>query len=141
MLLKGSVKWLKHFWGKNSSYEASFSNKTKICDFSIFTMSQRATFFLNMSYSDRLHDFFVTIDIWYQDINSFFPHTARLWNSLPIECFSLTYNLSDFKSRIDRNKFSVCFNVFVLLFLVTPCLVVAVHPCVEWIPILKKWYF
>ena len=28
-----------------SSYEASFSNKTKICDFSIFAMSQRATFF------------------------------------------------------------------------------------------------
>ena len=33
---------------KKSSYEASFSNKTKICDFSIFAMSRRATFF-NMS--------------------------------------------------------------------------------------------
>ena len=24
---------LKHLWAKKSSYEASFSNKTKICDF------------------------------------------------------------------------------------------------------------
>ena len=30
--------------------------------------------------------------------NSFFPRTARLWNSLPIECFPLTYDLSGFKS-------------------------------------------
>ena len=30
---------------KKSKYEASFSNKTKICDFSIFEMSRRATFF------------------------------------------------------------------------------------------------
>ena len=31
----------------------------------------------------------------------FFPHTARFWNSLPIECFPLTYNLNGFKSRIN----------------------------------------
>ena len=35
-------------------------------------------------------------------------------------------------------RFSVCFNLFVLLFLVTPCLVVAVQPCVDSIPITKK---
>ena len=35
-------------------------------------------------YSDRLHDFSVTILICYKDVyvNSFFLHTARLWNSL-----------------------------------------------------------
>ena len=44
------------------------------------------------SYSDRLHDFSVTI-----------PHTARLWNFLPIEYFPLTYDLSGFKSRINRH--------------------------------------
>ena len=40
-------------------------------------------------YFDRLHDFSVTIPICYKDVcvNSFFPRTARLWNSLPIECF------------------------------------------------------
>ena len=40
----------------------------------------------------------------YKDVyvNSFFPRTARLWNSLPIECFPLTYDLSGFKSRINR---------------------------------------
>ena len=72
-------------------------------------------------------------------VNSFFPRTARLWNSLPIECFPLTYDLSGFKCRINisfncrffLNKFPLCFNLFVLLFLVTPCLVVAVQPCME----------
>ena len=54
-------------------------------------------------YSDRLHDFSVTIPRCYKDVyvNSFFPRTAKLWNSLPIECFPLTYNLSGFKSRIN----------------------------------------
>ena len=49
-------------------------------------------------YSDRLHDFSVTILRCYKDVyvNSFFPFTARLWNSLPIECFPLTYDLSGF---------------------------------------------
>ena len=38
-------------------------------------------------YSDRLYDFSVTIPRCFKDVyvNSFFPHTARLWNSLPIE--------------------------------------------------------
>ena len=29
------------------------------------------------------------------------------------------------------NRFSACFNLFVLLFLATPCLLVAVSPCME----------
>ena len=46
-------------------------------------------------YSDRLHDFFVTNFRCYKDVyvNSFFPCTARPWNSLPIECFFVTYDL------------------------------------------------
>ena len=93
-------------------------------------------------YSDRLHDFSVTISRCYGDVyvNNFFSRTTRLWNSLSIECFPLTYDLSGFKSRISRlsfncrfflNRFSVCFNLFVLPFLVTPCLIVAIQPCVE----------
>ena len=60
-------------------------------------------------YSDRLHDFSVTILICYKNvyINSFFPCTARLWNSLPMECFPLTYDLSGFKSRINRHLLTV----------------------------------
>ena len=56
-------------------------------------------------YSDRLHDFSVTIPRCYKDVyvNSFFPCTARLWTSLPIECFPLIYDLSGFKSRINRH--------------------------------------
>ena len=56
-------------------------------------------------YSDRLHDFSVTIPRCYKDIyvNSFFPRAARLWNSLPTECFPLTYNLNGFNSRMNRH--------------------------------------
>ena len=42
-------------------------------------------------YSDRLHDFSVTIPRCYKDVyvNSFFPRLASLWNSLPMECFPM----------------------------------------------------
>ena len=60
-------------------------------------------------YSDRLHNFSVTIPRCYKDVyvNSFFPRTARLWNSLPIECFPLTCDLSGCKSRINRYLLTV----------------------------------
>ena len=60
-------------------------------------------------YSDRLHDFSVTIPRCYKDVyvNSFFPRTAKLWNSLPVECFPLTYDLSSFKSIINRHLLTV----------------------------------
>ena len=53
--------------------------------------------------------FFVTIPRCYKDVyvNSFFPRTGRLWNSLPIECFPLTFDLSGFKSRINRYLLTV----------------------------------
>ena len=55
-------------------------------------------------YFGRLHDFSVTIPRCYKDVyvNSCFPGTAGLWNFLPIEWFLLTYDLSGFKSRINR---------------------------------------
>ena len=96
--------------------------------------------YLPTCYSDRLHDFSVTIPKCYKAVyvNNFFPPRARLWNYLPIECFPLTYDLNGFKSRINKhlfsfflNRFPVCFNLFVLLFLVTPCLVVAVQHFME----------
>ena len=60
-------------------------------------------------YSDRLHDFSVNIPRCYKDVyvNSFFPGTARLWNFLPTKCFPLTYDLSGFKSRINRHLLTV----------------------------------
>ena len=60
-------------------------------------------------YSDRLHDFSVTIPKCYKHVyvNRFFPCIAMLWNSLPIECFLLTYNLHVFKSRINRHLLTV----------------------------------
>ena len=62
-------------------------------------MSERSA-----GYSNRLHDFSVTIPICYKDVHvkTFFSHTARLQSYLPIECFPLTYDLSGFQSRINR---------------------------------------
>ena len=109
--------------------------------------------------SDRLHDFSVFIPRCYTDVyvNSFFPCTARLRNSLSKECFPLTYDLCGFKSRINghllnvgsfQTDFLYAIIFFVLLFLVNPCLIVAVQPCIEWILIKKKgrrdawsWFF
>ena len=53
--------------------------------------------------------FFVTIPRYYKNvyINSFFPRTARLGKFLPIEYFTLTYDLSDFESRINRHLLTV----------------------------------
>ena len=90
-------------------------------------------------YSDRLHAFSAAIPRCYKNVyvNSFCPRTAKLWNSLPIECFPSICNLSvildmvSFISGFLLNRFPVCFNLFVLLFLVTPCLGVAVQPCME----------
>ena len=98
-------------------------------------------------YSERLHDFSVTIPRCYQDfyVNSYFSHTARLWNSLLIECFLLSHDLNGFKSvqsctleltdtfyqYVLSKQIPVCFNLFVPLFLVTICLLVAVQPCME----------
>ena len=56
-------------------------------------------------YSDRLHEFSVTIPRCYKDVyvNSFFPLTARIWSSLPLECFPLTYDLNGFESRTNKH--------------------------------------
>ena len=60
-------------------------------------------------YCDRLHHFSFTIPRYFKDVyvNSFFPCTARLRISLPIECFPLTYNPNGFKSRINRQLLKV----------------------------------
>ena len=69
-------------------------------------------------YSDKLHDFSVTIPRCDKDVyvNSFFPCTARLWIFLSIECFSLMCDINGFKSRINSrfslNIFPVFFNLF-----------------------------
>ena len=59
--------------------------------------------------SDKLHDVSITIPRSYKDIysNSFFPGTSRVWNSLPRECFHLTYGLNGLKSGISRHLLTV----------------------------------
>ena len=77
----------------------------------VATWSQLLAQLLPLSYSQgrstgycgRFYDSSVTIRRCYKDVyvNSFFPLTARLWNSLPIQCILLTYDLSGFESRIN----------------------------------------
>ena len=56
-------------------------------------------------YSDRWHGSSATIPKCYKDlyVNSFFPRKARPSNFLPIECSPLTYDLNEFKFRINRH--------------------------------------
>ena len=63
----------------------------------------------SIRYSDRLHDFFLSpfLDFTRMSVNSFFSRIFRLRNSLPIKCFPLTYDLSGFKSRINRHLLTV----------------------------------
>ena len=60
-------------------------------------------------YSDRQHDSSVTNPRLYKDVyvNCFFLRTARIWNSLPIECIPLTFDLNGFKSRNNRHPLTV----------------------------------
>ena len=52
---------------------------------------------------------------------------------------ALSLELTDaFNCRFFLNRFPVCFNLFVLLSLVTPCLAVAVQLCIKCIPIKEK---
>ena len=66
----------------------------------------------------------------------FFMQKMLLWPQVP------------FKSRVDRHSLSLgsfwiallyFFDLFSLLFLVTPYLVVAAQPCMKWIPIFEKY--
>ena len=53
-------------------------------------------------YSDRLHDFSVTIPRYYKDayVNSFFPYTSWFWNSLHMKYFYDNYHVTyEFQSE------------------------------------------
>ena len=52
-----------------------------------------------------------TIPRWCKDVYDYsvFSPTARLWDSLPMECFPLTYDLNGFKYRINRHLLTVGF--------------------------------
>ena len=76
-------------------------------------------------YSDRLHDFLSPFpDVTRMSLSTVFLYrTARLWNSLPIESFPLTYNLNGFKSRINRHLLTgsfwrdfLCVLIFLCIF-------------------------
>ena len=64
----------------------------------LFPLSQR----WSNCYSGRLHIYLSPfLDVMRTVyVNSFFPRIGRNWNSLPIECFPLTYDQNGFKSRI-----------------------------------------
>ena len=81
-----SLEPLAHGWNVTSSslfYRYYFGGcSSELVQLVALPYSQRRS----TCYSDRLHDFSVTIPRYYKDayVSSFFPHTARLWNSLLI---------------------------------------------------------
>ena len=42
--------------------------------------------------------------------HSFFPRTARLWNSVPVECLPMSCDLNGFKSKVNRNLWALAFS-------------------------------
>ena len=91
--------------GLFSNFQNGFRYSRSTADLLTVVFDRMGTAF-NRSGATRpvAHDFSVTIPRSYKDVyvNSFFPPTARFWNSLPTECFPLTYDLSSCKSRINR---------------------------------------
>ena len=51
--------------------------------------------------------------------------------SFKLDWGSYIYPVAKTAFKKIRKRFPVCFNLFVLLFLVTPCFVVAIQPCME----------
>ena len=62
----------------------------------------------------------------------FFFCCSMIWLALSLELTDIS------NCRFFLNRFPVCFTLFVILFLVTQCLMMAVQPCIEWIPNFKK---
>ena len=65
----------------------------------------------------------------------FFPCTARLCIYMELSAYRMTHSLTHDKTvGCFLNRFPICFNLFLLLFFVTLCPVVAVQPSMESIP-------
>ena len=64
--------------------------------------------------------------------------SSLFWRYSFGRCYSELAQLTHINCWFFLKRFLVCFNHFVLLFRVTPCPVVAVQPCMEWIPIKKS---
>ena len=94
--LATSLEPLAHCWNVVSLslfYRSYFGRcSSKLAQLAPLHFSQRRS----TRYSDRFHDFSVTILRCYKDVyaNSFFPPIASLWNSLPIDFFPLTCDLN-----------------------------------------------
>ena len=81
---------------------------------------------------------------------SLLPFMNPWWNLLKVRCYKMSLSIVSFLAQLHSklsvyrmlsfhfnysfflNRFPVCCNIF---FLVTPWFVVAVQPCMEWIPI------
>ena len=102
--LAASLEPLAHWWHV-ASLSLFFKNYFGWCSSELVQLvSLPYSWRISTCYSDRFHDFSVTIPRCYKDayVNSFLPSTARIWILL-IECFPLTYDLLGFKSRINTH--------------------------------------
>ena len=69
----------------------------------------KRTFVRNTRFSSNVHPHFLEVETAHQNFHmqSFFPRTATLWNSLPAHCFPDRYDLFSFKRRVNRFLLSV----------------------------------
>ena len=93
-----SKKW--YFWSNLCKSEVMKTFLIKILELPKFGHMSKSTleFHSLKIFIGKIFDFIT----FTSKLSSFFPWSARLWNSLPIEYFHLTYNLNGFKSRINR---------------------------------------
>ena len=91
-------------------------------------------------YSDRYHDFSVTILRCYKDVyvNSLFPRRARIWSSHSVECFPLIYDLISFSHHLSLDSVKTIFHVCFFSF---SCFINAAQLSMEWILIKKENHF
>ena len=68
----------------------------------------RRTFVRNTRFASNAHPHFLEVETHQNfHMQSFFPRTATLWNTLPANCFPDGYNLVSFKKRVNRFLLSV----------------------------------
>ena len=66
---------------------------------------------MSICYFDILLNFSVIVSTYYKDlyVKSFFPCTVRLWNSVPVACFPLPYDLNGLNTSVNRHFLSLGF--------------------------------
>ena len=109
MIISSDVSWkLTRTWSYIKNINIISSLDTELLPFPFIMLEFYQTWFVPKILQELLPLLNVIISSYLLVLSqifsrNFFPRTAGPWNSLPIECFPLTYNLNGFKSRINKH--------------------------------------